>query len=183
MLGLFRRTQSRAPAMAARTFGAADPALRARLEAELASEDAVLRVAAPTITTLWLNDAIRRGLAPLRNWPIPMASRSSSSRCTTGSPRRPRRRASPRRSPGSRPPRRRGRLALDLVRAREKPPRKGRRRKGDDDPDTGRTIHGNLILKRRFWRPRSIPRRGRAHCAACWRPALAGWCASRWPSG
>ena len=47
--------------------------------------------------------------------------------------------------PGPRPPRRRRRSALDLVRA-GKPSPKRRRRKGNDDPDTGRTIHGNLTL-------------------------------------
>ena len=65
ILALLRRTQSRAPAMAARTFAAADPNLRARLEAELATEDAILGAAAATITTLWLNNAIGRAHAPL----------------------------------------------------------------------------------------------------------------------
>lgn len=65
MLALLRRTQSRAPGVAAETFATADPALRARLEAELVSDETVLSVAAATITTLWLNDAIRRCLAPL----------------------------------------------------------------------------------------------------------------------
>jgi hypothetical protein len=52
MLALFRRTRSRAPALAAETLGVTDPVLRARLEAELASNDAVLRAAPATITTL-----------------------------------------------------------------------------------------------------------------------------------
>jgi hypothetical protein len=65
ILALLRRTQSRAPAMAARIFAAADPALRARLKAELATDDAILGAAAATITTLWLNHAIRRAHAPL----------------------------------------------------------------------------------------------------------------------
>lgn len=61
MLGIFGRTRRRASTMAADLIGA-DPAMRARLETELAGEEEVLRVAAPTITTLWLNDAIRRFL-------------------------------------------------------------------------------------------------------------------------
>ena len=64
MLGILRRTRDRAPAMAADVFGSADPALRARLETELAGEQDILSIAAPMITTLWLNDAIRRCLAP-----------------------------------------------------------------------------------------------------------------------
>ena len=65
MLDLLGRTRDRAPAVAADLFGAADPELRARLAAALASESEILSVAAPMITTLWLNDAIRRCLAPL----------------------------------------------------------------------------------------------------------------------
>lgn len=65
ILGILNRTKARAPAMAGAVFGAMDPALRARLEAELVREDELLRIAAPTITTLWLNDAIRRCLALL----------------------------------------------------------------------------------------------------------------------
>ena len=37
--------------------------LRAQLEAAMANKEELLRLAAPTITTLWLNDAIRRCLA------------------------------------------------------------------------------------------------------------------------
>ena len=64
MLGILSRTKDRAPAMAADLLGAADPALRARLDAAMASKEEILRLAAPIITTLWLNDAIRRCLAP-----------------------------------------------------------------------------------------------------------------------
>ena len=64
VLGLLRRTKACAPDMAAETFGATDPALRARLEAELVGDEQILRLGAATITTLWLNDAIRRCLAP-----------------------------------------------------------------------------------------------------------------------
>jgi len=64
ILGVLTRTQARAPAMAAELLGDADPALRARLGSETLDGDALLRLAAPTITTLWLNDAIRRYFAP-----------------------------------------------------------------------------------------------------------------------
>lgn len=65
MLALIRRTQSRASEAAANTPAALDPILRARLEAELAKEDTLMSVAAPMITTLWLNDTIQRCLAPM----------------------------------------------------------------------------------------------------------------------
>lgn len=64
ILGVLNRTQAGAPAMAGELFPDADPALRARLEAASLSSAELLRLAAPTITTLWLNDAIRRCLAP-----------------------------------------------------------------------------------------------------------------------
>jgi hypothetical protein len=64
ILGVLSRTQARAPAMAAELLGDADPALRALLGSETLDGDALLRLAAPTITTMWLNDAIRRCLAP-----------------------------------------------------------------------------------------------------------------------
>jgi hypothetical protein len=64
ILGVLTRTQARAPAMAAELLGDADPMLRARLGSETLHADALLRLAAPTITTLWPNDAIRRSLAP-----------------------------------------------------------------------------------------------------------------------
>jgi hypothetical protein len=65
MLALIRRTLGRASEAAANTPAASDPILRARLEAELAKEDTLMSVAAPMITTLWLNDTIQRCLAPM----------------------------------------------------------------------------------------------------------------------
>lgn len=65
MLALIRRTQGRASEAAANTPAASDPILRARLEVELAKEDTLMSVAAPMITTLWLNDTIQRCLAPM----------------------------------------------------------------------------------------------------------------------
>ena len=64
ILGVLNRTQARAPAMTGALFPDADPALRARLEAASLGDAELLRLAAPTITTLWLDDAIRRCLAP-----------------------------------------------------------------------------------------------------------------------
>ncbi|MBA3324651.1 MAG: hypothetical protein H0T41_05080 [Rhodobacteraceae bacterium] len=147
MLGLLRRTKSRASGMAAETFGAADPALRARLEAELADDEQVLRVGAATITTLWLNDAIRRCLAPppqLANTdgePIalitlhyrlaPNATAADIAKAIAAVPD----------------------LRADDEGAHwtwfapAKPAGKARKRKGDADPDVGRTIHGEVALK------------------------------------
>jgi hypothetical protein len=62
MLALMRRTQSRAPEAAAEI---ADPGFRTRLETELLNDEMLLSIATPAITTLWLNDTIRRYLAPL----------------------------------------------------------------------------------------------------------------------
>ncbi|WP_146160241.1 hypothetical protein [Phaeovulum veldkampii] len=62
MLALMRRTQSRAPEAAAEI---ADPEFRTRLETELVNDETLLSIAAPAITTLWLNDTIRRYHAPL----------------------------------------------------------------------------------------------------------------------
>lgn len=64
ILDVLTRTQARAPAMAVDLLGDADPALRARLESACLSGEELLRLAAPTITTLWLNNAIQRCLAP-----------------------------------------------------------------------------------------------------------------------
>jgi hypothetical protein len=146
ILGMLRRTRSRAPAMAARTFAAADPDLRARLEAELADEDAVLRAAAATITTLWLNHAIRGALAPppqLANTdgePLEfitlhyrLAPAATAENIAAGLARVPD-------------------LSDDGDGARwtwlapDKVSPKRRGPKGKDAPDTGRTIHGNLSL-------------------------------------
>lgn len=147
MLGLLSRTRDRAPAMAAEVFGVADPALRARLEAEMASESEVLRVAAPTITTLWLNDAIRRCLAPppeLANTdgdPLEfmtlhyrIASAASAAGIVAALAEVPDLRAE---SDG----------AHWTLFAPEAPSSKSGRRKGSVDPDPGRTIHASLSLE------------------------------------
>ena len=174
MLALFRRTQSRAPKMAAETFGAADPALRARLEAELATEDSVLRAAAATITTLWLNDAIRRCLAPppqlantdgeplefitLHYRLVPAASAAGIARALAEVPD----------------------LGADgdgshwTWFAPAQPSRKRRKRMGNDDPDTGRTIHGGLILKDNMLEVRVNSEARAAQIRSLLTPALAG---------
>ena len=173
MLELFRRTRRRAPRMAAETFGAADPALRARLEAELASEDAVLRAAAATITTLWLNDTIRRGLAP----PPQMAN-------TDGEPLEfmtLHYRLEPEASPAG------VAQALadlpDLHAAEEgsrwtwfapSKPRKGRKRKAEDDPHLGRTIHGEVVLEDKTVEVRVNSEARADRVRALLAPALAG---------
>jgi hypothetical protein len=174
ILALLRRTQSRAPAMAARTFGAADPALRERLEAELVTEDAILRAAAATITTLWLNHAIGRAHAP----PPQLAN-------TDGEPLELvtlHYRLSPEASAAG--------IAAALARvpdlgadgdgsrwtwfAPEQPPRKRRKRMGDDDPDTGRTIHGTLILKDDTLQVQVNSEARAARIRGLLKPALAG---------
>jgi hypothetical protein len=174
MLGLFRRTQSRAPGMVAETFGTVDPSLRARLEAELTTEDAVLRAAAPSITTLWLNDAIRRSLAPLPELantdgdPLefitlhyrlsPEASAAGIASALTDVPD----------------------LGADGDGSRwtwfapEQPPRKRRKRMGDDDLDTGRTIHGTLVLKDETLEVQVNSEARAAQIRGLLKPALAG---------
>lgn len=146
MLGLLRRTKARAPGMVAATFGIADPALRARLEAELADDEQVLRVGAATITTLWLNDAIRRCLAPppqLANTdgePLAfitlhyrLAPKATSAGITAALATVPD-------------------LRVDdedthwTWFAPAKPVARGRKKKAGDDPDVGRTIHGDVAL-------------------------------------
>jgi hypothetical protein len=146
MLGIFGRTRSRATGMAADIFGAADPALRARLEAELAGEDEVLRVAAPTITTLWLNHAIRRCLAPppqLSNTdgdPLEfitlhyrIAPEASVAEIATALAAVPDLQAE---DDGAR-----------WTLFAPETPSKARRRKGPTGPGAGRTIHGSLSLE------------------------------------
>ena len=64
ILALLDRTRRRAPGMMAGLVESIDPDLRARLESAVLDDDEMLRVAAPKITTLWLNAAIRRQLAP-----------------------------------------------------------------------------------------------------------------------
>jgi hypothetical protein len=65
MLGIFGRTKERLQRETAEALKRATPELRARFDAELADPDQLLRTAASTITTVWLNDAIRRCLAPM----------------------------------------------------------------------------------------------------------------------
>jgi hypothetical protein len=174
MLGLLRRTKARAPGMAAETFGAGNPALLARLEAELADDEQLLRLGAATITTLWLNDAIRRCLAPppqLANTdgePIafvtlhyrlaPNATAADIAGAIAAVPD----------------------LRVDDAGAHWTwfapaiPASKGRKRKGGADPDVGRTIHGDVVLTdgKLQVRVNSEPRAARIR--ALLTPALAG---------
>jgi len=146
MLGLLRRTKARAPGMAAETFGAADPVLRARLEAELADDEQVLRVGASMITTLWLNDAIRRCLAPPPEMlntdgePIEfltlhyrLAPKATAAQIVETLSAIPDLRAD-------------DENAHWTWFAPGKPVARGARRKRNDDPDAGRTIHGDVSL-------------------------------------
>jgi len=64
ILGIFERTKRRLPRDTAEVLEGVALDLRARLVAELADTDQLLRSAASTITTVWLHDAIRRCLAP-----------------------------------------------------------------------------------------------------------------------
>lgn len=65
MLALFKRAQSRAvEAVKDKLSGIKDPILRARFEAELAEDQNMLARTASSITTLWLDDAIKRCHAP-----------------------------------------------------------------------------------------------------------------------
>ncbi len=147
ILGVLRRATNRARGVAAETIGDAGPALRARLEAELADDAQVLFAGAATITTLWLNDAIRRCLAPppqLTNTdgePIEfitlhykLAPKATAASIVTGL------------------------AAVPDLRSDEdgqrwtwfapvKPIAKGRKGKEGDDPDVGRTIRGDVALR------------------------------------
>ena len=174
ILDLLRRTKARAPGMAAETFGAADPALRARLEAELADDEQVLRVGAVTITTLWLNDAIRRCLAP----PPQLANTDGELLAFTTLHYRLAAKAT----------------AADIAEAMAgvpdlraddeaahwtwfapaKPASKGRKRKGDADPDVGRTIHGDVALTDGKLEVRVNSEARAARIRALLSPALAG---------
>lgn len=146
MLALLKRTRSRAPGVAETFATAANPALRARLEAELLSDESLLSAAAPAITTLWLNDAISRCLAPLPELVntddeplelmtlhfrlLPKVAASDVAQALAGIPNL----------------RRDDDDAHWTWFAPEKPASKPRKRRGKADPDTGRTIHGNLTL-------------------------------------
>ena len=173
MLALFRRAPSRAPAFAAETFGAADPALRARLEAELASEEAVLRAAAATITTLWLNDAIRRCLAPQ-----PQVANTDGEPLEFMSLHY---RLEPDASPAGivqalvdMPDLDAGEEGSRWTWFAPSKPRKGRKRKAKDDPHIGRTIHGEVVLKDRTLEVRVNSEARADRVRALLAPALAG---------
>ena len=174
MLGILSRTKARAPAMAADVFGSADPALHARIEAELVKEDELLRIAAPTITTLWLNDAIRRYLAPppqlantdgdplefitLHYRIAPAASVPEIAAALAGIPDL----------------RAEDDGANWTLLAPEAPSPKGRGRKKATDPDQGRTVHASLSLEGGVLKAlvNSEERAGRV--GDLLRPALAG---------
>ena len=147
MLGILGRTRDRAPAVAADMFGAADPALRTRLESELTDEDALLRSAAPMITTLWLNDTIRRCLAPppamantdgdpleFMTLHYRIAPTASTAEIAAGLATVPDLRAE-------------GDGTHWTLLAPQIPKSKGRSRKAVPDADDGRTVHAHLSLE------------------------------------
>ena len=143
MLALMRRTQTRAPEAAAEI---ADPEFRTRLETELVNDEMLLSIAAPAITTLWLNDTIRRYLAPspelansdgekmefmtLHYRLLPGITAANVAGALSGKPDI--------------------RDEEDgehwIWFAPEKPNRKGRKSTQADGADTGRTIYGHLTL-------------------------------------
>ncbi len=65
ILGIFKRAKDRLPRETVEILDGTAPDLRARLMVEMADPEQLLRAAASTITTVWLNDAIRRRLAPM----------------------------------------------------------------------------------------------------------------------
>lgn len=174
MLGLLRRTKVRAQGMAAETLRAAGPALHARLEAELADDEQVLRAGAAMITTLWLNDTICRYFAPppemlntdgepiefttLHYRLLPKATGAEIAAAMSS-------------IPGLRADEQDSHWTWF---APEKPIAKGRRRKGGDDLEAGRTIHGEVILHdgKLEVRVNSAPRAARIRTLLT--PALAG---------
>jgi len=174
MLGLLRRTKARASGMAAETFGTANPAWHTRLEAELTDDEQLLRAGAATITTLWLNDAIRRCLAPppqLANTDgEPMAFITLHYRLAPNATAADIAEAV---------------AAVPDLRADEegahwtwfapaKPASKARKRKDGDDPDVGRTIHGDVALKDGKLEVRVNSEARAARIRALLTPALAG---------
>ena len=146
ILALVRRTQGRGSDAAAKNTAAIDPILRARLEAEVAKEDTLMSVAAPMITTLWLNDTIRRYRAPL-----PELANSDGEKLEFMT-------LHYRLLPGVAVTDVAAALAdVPNIRdeddgehwiwlAPEKPVRKGRKSPRPEDAYTGRTIHGHLTL-------------------------------------
>jgi len=148
LLGILNRTKDRLRRETADVLKGADPALRERFDAELADQDQLLRTAASTITTLWLNDAIRSALAPpptLANTdgdPLEfmtlhyrIAPAASAADIVTALSEVPDLRAE---DDG---------MHWTLFAPEAASPR-GRTRKGAPDPDTGRTIHASLSLER-----------------------------------
>lgn len=172
ILGLLQRTKERAPGMASETFGTADPALRARLEAELMDDEQMLRVGAATITTLWLNDAIRGCLAPppqmansdgeplefitLHYRLAPEATAADIAEAIAAVPD----------------------LHADEGAAHwtwfapAEPAGKGRKHKGTEDLDAGRTIHGEVVLNDRKLEVRASSETRAARIRSLLTPAL-----------
>lgn len=148
MLGFLNRTKDRLRRETADVLKGAAPALREQFDAELADQDQLLRTAASTITTLWLNDAIRSALAPppvlantdgdplefmtLHYRIAPAASAADIATALSGVPDL----------------RAEDDGAHWTLFAPEAPSPQGRTRKGAPDPDTGRTIHASLSLER-----------------------------------
>jgi len=174
ILGLLRRTKARAPGMAAETLGIADPALRARVEAELVDDEAVLRAGAATITTLWLNHAIRRCLAPLPE--LANTDGEPLSLITLHY------RLAPDATAASLVE---ALAAVPDIRADEqgtrwtwfapaKPAGKDRKRTGETDSDLGRTIHGEIVLSEGKLEVRVNSEARAARIRALLTPALAG---------
>jgi hypothetical protein len=174
MLGLLRRTKARTHGMIAEPLKAADPVMRARLEAELANDEQLLRAGAAMVTTLWLNDAICRCLAPppqLSNTdgePLAfitlhyrLAPNVTATGITEAISRIPDLRAD-------------DEGAHWTWFAPKKPAGKDRMRKGEDDPDAGRTIHGEVILHDGKLEVRVNSEARAARIRALLTPALAG---------
>ncbi|MBW6496351.1 MAG: hypothetical protein K0B16_17710 [Burkholderiaceae bacterium] len=174
ILGVLRRAKIRARAVAAETIGDADPTLRARLEAELADDAQVLFAGAVTITTLWLNDAISRCLAPppqLANTdgePIAFITLhyKLAAKATADSIADALATVSDLRADDE--------DAHWTWFAPAKPVGKGRKRKGGDDPDVGRMIHGDVALNNGKLEVRVNSEARAARIRAVLTPALAG---------
>ena len=148
--------------------------MRARLKAELATEDAILGAAAATITTLWLNHAIGRAHAPLPQLantdgePLELVTlhyRLAPAASAEGIA------AALARVPDLRDD---GDGAHWTWLAPEKPSPKRRGRKGTDAPDTGRTIHGNLTLSAKILEARVNSEARCSRLRSLLAPGLAG---------
>jgi len=147
ILGIFKRAKDRLPQETVEILDGAAPDLRARIMVEMADPEQLLHSAASTITTVWLNDAIRRHLAPMPELantdgdPLEfmtlhyrIAPAASPADIATALARVPDLRAEDDGAhwtlfaPGSFSP-------------------KGGRRKRPADPDVGRTVHASLSLE------------------------------------